>query len=769
MDFVSFVWAFVMGITDLQIFYMWSAVSCILFTIWLIQKSFDPEREIKGPNSYGWEQRGKIWNLWTYLLVTVLTTLYLPTITASFKVLYCFETLMAPYELTCFYGLHWLHFGVALFVFLYIGLYLPYQIYLTINKYQPPPYNYDELGDRYDKEFDRDRILKSYREILAKDTCPYNFLYCGYEYGWSAYKVITMIIKMILIIPLIPFFTSSVAAASFSLVVVSLYALTSAISTPFILPQDDWIDLSARITAVLTLVLQICILKEVITPPYDGYFLTILNLGNLIIMVTIFIGSLGIVRNFFKKHFGRLEFSPGMVYNIPIERRKRIWQRFWKQLFSSYGTLLPCANRLDYMESVFSKYGKQVYKDSLIPPTMEIGQARRTCLEIEGNDAYYRKEGVNKKTTWGRMFITPFPFTVNIVFDDNVLYEIRNDNEIITFVQQNVEKNVLQAKRIRKSLRCLDGEIVKYPLDVIIPYKKRCRTEDINVHFETGILKIKKAANDPFVQGFKVYIYYEDGEGFLQSGEMVKDIKYKAKGLELGITDSYQPTQELNTLLELNKDIIASKSKELKERIDFMHDDIEEFRQEEDAILSYNFWQLVYMNDHCPKDELVLYLKEFEQNPEIHVIPSLYADDLNGLYARLHYYDTHPAISIWFCFFDDVYYYNSIISSIANKPELFDLSNPSALAYHPMQISQLKSLLEGEGLRTSKGGGLFNDKIMDKFESMIMEECSSDYIPTKVSYVPPMSTALATDTRCSSSQFITENTTLIATAAMALF
>ena len=60
------------------------------------------------------------------------------------------------------------------------------------------------------------------------------------------------------------------------------------------------------------------------------------------------------------------------------------------------------------------------------------------------------------------------------------------------------------------------------------------------------------------------------------------------------------------------------------------------------------------MNDHCPKDELVLYLKEFEQNPEIHVIPSLYADDLNGLYARLHYYDTHPAISIWFCFFDDV-------------------------------------------------------------------------------------------------------------------
>ena len=58
-DFCSLVWDFVFSITDLQLFYIWGILTTILFVIWLIQKRYDPDEEIEGPNTYKWEQRGK--------------------------------------------------------------------------------------------------------------------------------------------------------------------------------------------------------------------------------------------------------------------------------------------------------------------------------------------------------------------------------------------------------------------------------------------------------------------------------------------------------------------------------------------------------------------------------------------------------------------------------------------------------------------------------------------------------------------------------------
>ena len=768
MDFVSLVWEFVLGITDLQIFYIWSVISVILFVIWLVLKRFDPEPENLGPNKFGWEEHGSLWNLFTYCLVTLLTTLYLPAITACFRVLFCFEGLMFPYELNCYSGLHWLHFAVAIFVFLFIGLYLPYQIYLTINKYQPAPNKFDEAGERYEEDYDKDRMLEDYRQLLAKDQCPYNFLYSGYEYGWSAYKVITMIVKMLLIVPLIPFFTNTLGPACFSLVVVFVYALTSAISSPFILPQDDWIDLSARVTAVLTIALQICVIKEVVVPPYDGIVLNVINIANLVIMILIFVGNLDFVKLFFRSKFGSLKFTPGMAYNPPNERLKRIWQRFWRGMFSSCGTLKPCSERLETMETVFTKYGKKAYKDSLIPASPEIAQARRMCLELEGVDAYFRIEHSNLKqqTCWGRMYITPFPFRVNMIYDDGMIYQLKEE-EVITFVRQNFrEPNVVNGRKVRQCLRCLDGERVSYPLDIVIPAKDGGPKEEVPIHFTEGILKIKKSANDPFAHGFKVKIKYSDGTYTLPDGRTKTGFEFSAKKKNLGITENFIFTEELRRLVynESNKSIIDSKWGQYIERVKLYHDDLEEERQEADNILSYNFWQLVYLNDHCPEDELIEYLVDFEQNEEVKTIATLYREDLDGLYSRLNYFDCHPAVALWYCFFDDVYLYNHMIDKIADHLELFDTSNPESLAYHPCSIDELKEKLVEAGLRTKGGGGLFNNEVLDQFAEKLSEECESDFIPKKVPHVSPISSALVADTRCIATPLLTENTTYIASA-----
>ncbi|EAY18808.1 hypothetical protein TVAG_268410 [Trichomonas vaginalis G3] len=239
MDFVSLIWTFISSITDLEIFYIWSCIEVTLFVIWLIIKIWDPVLELKGPNSSGWEKRGKLFYWVVYLMVEILVVLFLPCITACFNVIFCYEGLMVPYELECYHGMHWLHLCIAIFVFLFIGLYLPFQIFFVIRTYQPKPHQYDSSGQKLVKGFDDEEITRNYQDLLERDQCPYKFLYAGYEYGWSLYKVITMIFKMVIIIPTIPFFTSTVGTASASLVIVTIYGLISIISSPFLLPSDD--------------------------------------------------------------------------------------------------------------------------------------------------------------------------------------------------------------------------------------------------------------------------------------------------------------------------------------------------------------------------------------------------------------------------------------------------------------------------------------------------------------------------------------------------
>lgn len=204
MDFISLVWAFISGIEMLYVFYLWGAIASILLIIWLIQKNWDPEQEIQGPNTYGWEERGTAWNICTRILVTALTFLYLPCMTSAFQVMFCFGDMLEPFEITCYEGKYWGHFFVSLGLFVFIGLFLPYQVYIVINKYQPIPHQYDESGLKIDIAADNGKYLENYRHLLDDDKCPYNFLYCGFEYGWSSYKVISMVIKMLLVFPMIP-------------------------------------------------------------------------------------------------------------------------------------------------------------------------------------------------------------------------------------------------------------------------------------------------------------------------------------------------------------------------------------------------------------------------------------------------------------------------------------------------------------------------------------------------------------------------------------
>ena len=770
MDFCSLVWDFVFGITDLQLFYIWGSISAILFIIWLIQKIYDPEQQIVGPNTYTWENRGKLWYYWTYGLIMLLTTLYLPTITACFNVMFCFEHLMTPYELECYSGVHWVHLACSIFIFLFIGCYLPFQIFFVIRKYQPKPHEHDEMGEKINDEENREQFLRQYKDLLSRDTCPYNFIYSGYEYGWSLYKVITMVFKVILIFPTIPFFKSSVGVCATTLVITAIYALISIVSSPFLLPSDDWIEMVARITAVLTITLQLCVMKDVIYEPYGSTLLIIINVLNLVCMLLIIVGSLNIVQNFFRKHFGKLMYTTGLEYDNQKCRKKRIWMRFWHQLLSNKEELKPIADRLQEMTDICTEIGMEKFKESLMAPSDALAQARVMAQFLEGPDCYYKspKGTVTNKTYWGRMFITPFPFQATIIYDISGKMIILDNEEIIDFVEQNKQKDITLSRKFRQMIRCMNNERVKFNFKEILPVNGCCGKNEVLVSFTSGILRVKGKSNDPFVQGFRVTLELDDGKYTDEDGKEHTGIKYTLKHRDLGITRDFRETPLLNLLLTSNKEIIVAKWPDYMQRLQWMRDDLAEERREKADILSYGFFYFIYNNDKIPIEEMKEFIKTYEMNPVVQNLIEENEANLEGLYSRLKYYDSHPVFSFWYNFFDDITVRNNVIAEIADNMDLFDPSLPSALIYHPMEVDKLEQILIERGLRkTGKcGSGLFNDKLMELLRERLDEESNGTPVPEYKANVKIIDENLLADTLCTGTPLLTENTTYIASAAM---
>ncbi|KAK8884242.1 hypothetical protein M9Y10_043350 [Tritrichomonas musculus] len=773
MSFVSLLWNFVMSITELQMFYIWGSLSTLIFTIWLVQKIFDPEVEIKGPNTFGWQERGTIWNLITRGIVTLLTFLYLPAMTSAFNVLLCSKKLLTQYEMTCYEGIHWAHMAAAFFLFIYIGIVFPGVIYQVINKYQPEPQQYDENGDRI--EYDREKFLLQYRMLLSKGKCPYNFLYSGYEYGRSIYKVTTLVVKMLLVIPVNPLISSGIASVSMSLVIVFIYATMSTLMKPFILDQDDYIDITARVTAVLTLIIQILILCKVLSDQISGILLVTINIINLVVMVLIFLGNVDFIKNFFRRHFGSLQFTNKMTYDYIQDRKRRIWQRFWRGLLSSYGTLIPAYERLCQMEDVVMTEGRTQYKEGLNPSNDDIKQARRLCRELEGTDIYYRCQKP-LKSYWGRMYIQPFPFRAVIVYDYENHRETIGDEQILTFINQNKAPEIVKARKLRQALRCLDGEDVNFEYfeDNVLVKHGPCGHERARVCYKRGTLRVKSNANDMFCEGYKLRIYYTDGYGEFSDGSSFSNHKKKIGHEELGVNiETFELSDQLKALITepSNLATIRTKWDDYLERCSFYRHDLEEEREEEEQQASWSFWYMVFDNDFIPFEQLSDYIHKFETNPELKTALTLYRTEFDAVYSRLKYYDSHPAIAYWYCFWDDLAVKNTILKKIEAHPELFSLSDPNALIYHPTPMDELKRKLENAGLRTRGGNGLFNNKILNQLYSNLNDKGLTDRIcyNAKNYYVMPPQGINTFDPRCVTTPLITENTTFIASAATCLF
>lgn len=770
MDFISLVWSFVTGISELIIFYLWSSLSCILFILWLVQKTKDPAKEIQGPNTYGWQKRGKLWLLYTKFLVQILTTLYLPTMNSCFKVMFCDPTLMAFYEMYCYEGKHIGHLAFALFVFFFIGLFLPYVIWRVIRTYQPVPQGYDSEGNKIDVKRNRKEYIQQYHDLVQHDECPYAFLYSGYEYGWSAYKVITLVMKMLLVIPCIPFIHQEIASVSFSLGIITIYCLCSTIMRPFLMDSDDWLDICARLTSFITLVMQLLVATKILQGEFAGLILMLFHIVNIVVMVVLILSSFDFVRYFFRNLVNNLKLTDDMEYNINKCRKQMIWQRFWRSILASEEVTMPAYDRLMELDDIVRRVGKRAYRSGLVPPNREIAQMRRMARELEGVDVYYKGE-VTDPTYWGKMYIKPYPFVCVVVYDVSEKSVEIHDHNIQEFIRQNLmDEEVVNGRKIRRALRCLDGEMVHYECEVdilpiggascsIVPQKCKCTN---------GYLTVQTKSNDMFCHGFSVEINFADGEYTDSLGKVHCNQHCTLTGKDLGIGTTFSSTPEVLKLLNdrMNMFLIETKWDELHERMKFFRDDLEEIRDKSERELSYAFWLLIYNNHFVPREQLVAFLQKFETNESLKNIVERRKTDFDSLYARLRYFDAHPAISYWYSFWDDVYTNNKGLGKIKRNRELFDLTSRFAIAYHPISVSKLRENLQILGLSGKCCCNLFKEKVLQKLEDKLDEYGMEKVNFSKVHYVTPATEDSITDPRCKTTFILPTNATYIASAFM---
>ncbi|KAJ5078513.1 g protein-coupled receptor-related [Anaeramoeba ignava] len=727
-------------VTPLVWFWILWVICAILFVLFRVRLRKDPAALLDGHEARTWTDRSKLELLWITALVTLLISLYLPMSRSALQVIVCYSPDHTYYDKNsdeskesyksqfedkggCWHAVHIVHIIFAILIMLVITIYFPILTLKLIQRNKPQPRLFDQEGQ------EKAYTDVEYRRDLDKDKCPYKFVYKGYERKWSGYKSIIMAIKLLLIVVVIAF-TSQIAQISVVLGIVSLFALISFLSAPFIDNKDDKIDQSARITTVVTVIFGLILATKYTdssAPSAYSIILNILHALNIFLMVLLTIASFKFCQRKWKNCTGRVDFSQkNFDYNLAKERKLRIWHPFWESLMSHQENLIPAYERLKKMKEIASYHGYEEYKSALIPPDEEIVRERVWIQSaIEGVDGFW--DGVDEnnefksKTCFGKIWIDPFPFKCTIVYDDAGPAVIP-EQIFVSFCRRNREEDVLKKRKIRQKLRALNGETVFFEyVETHSKSKKGFEDENkkssVKFTFKYGVLTVKANRDVDWAAGFNVSISYTDGVGDDDSGESFKGEKTTIGHNEIGIRDDFTYTPELKRLLKHpeNKKLIQQNLPSFLDESQAYRDGLVEERVQQETILSNGFWLFVFNNDRITRENLTIYLQEHESDEAISRIPEVHEEGLNYLYSKLAFYDSHPAVALWYVFWDDFYQNNGWMKKFKGFDAILNPRFPSAICYHPQDRDNLEQFLEENGLK-KKIKKKYLNKLYEKLE-----------------------------------------------------
>lgn len=162
---------------------------------------------------------------------------------------------------------------------------------------------------------------------------------------------------------------------------------------------------------------------------------------------------------------------------------------------------------------------------------------------------------------------------------------------------------------------------------------------------------------------------------------------------------------------------------------------------ESNAILGDGFWYFVFNNPHLPRESLVSYLQNCERNVIVKSLCTTHQAGFDFLYRRMKFVGLHPAIKLWYVFWDDFYYSNKDMDKVKQYEDDFLPTKAQSICYRVLKRDALEKWLEDrQMLGTSPNvlnaiflrSQLFNESNLDDLYRRIMDLQHPDLVAVKV-------------------------------------
>ncbi|KAF1772877.1 hypothetical protein GQ600_8740 [Phytophthora cactorum] len=333
------------------------------------------------------------------------------------------------------------------------------------------------------------------------------------------------------------------------------------------------------------------------------------------------------------------------------------------------------------------------------PYTSKLRQATRSALEgvdVFWDDASGARDGhLDSKSFFGKMYVLPYPFHCVMVYDDSKDEAVIRDeaetpaqSKLAKLLFLNFSPKIVAKRDLRQKLRVLSAQAIN--IDFPFSRQEQATVED-------------------------------DGHGDAVAPHTGK-VHHLQNRVDhgpdhIGLSSTMDESEQLRTIFEQTKDVWGPGVKELREQQQQYRRELERKHAEANATLSDAFWYFVYNNPHISRQELEFHLKHREGNPQLQSLTETHQSALDSLYLRIKFIHSHPAVTFWFVFWDDVYARNGEMKGIRKCKADFEPLQPTAICYHVMRRPDLESWLCKR--RLVGNHRLFHSRLLDLLYSQM--------------------------------------------------
>ncbi|KAG6572718.1 white protein [Phytophthora cinnamomi] len=604
---------------------------------------------------------------------------------------------------------------------------------------------------------------KVYERLVTRDPnqlrCPYRSLYAGFEQRWSYYKVLQLLIKLVLALVIV--LTAADSIVLRGIILVTFYAVVVGLtcySTPFIDPLNNVMEISGKLTALTTCIGGLVAVNGNLdmAPSHTLEIVAIVvstaHIINFFVMLVVILLGMPGARLTVKNVLGWLTFSDTCrgiddapaknvlpLWELEREAKHRVWHGFWRAL------LLEVAQNSS--EPTEDSKGMNI-----------VDRSRRLLGRRHGT----RDGHLDSNTCFGKMYVVPYPFHCVVVYDDcndetiirDDIDSTKGDSKLAKLLFLNFTARIMAKRELRQKLRVLSDHAtrINFPFSrqerVTVPdgyiqttdqngntqTTPRFTTVTFTCYYTNGVIGVGTKGDEKgriMAEGFDVTMTYRDGHGkaiaphtgmvFEQSGRVAV-----MKESHIGLTSTMLESKELTTIFEQTREVWETGVPELREKHQQYRRGLQIKHTQANATLTDSFWYFVYNNSHLSREKLEDHFRYREANPRLKLLAETHQTALDSLYLQMRFIHSHPAVTFWYIFWDDVYTRNGDMKCFRNYIQDLDPHQPTAICYHVMRRHDLEVWLRERKLLGTRR--LFHTLLLD----VLYEEMDKHLENTKV-------------------------------------